>query len=100
MRVPVIALMWLLLPWRLETPSLPRRRGGRAVLGRGEHSDETREAGLEVFAAQADEALRALGARADDARLAQELEVVGAGGGRDLQRLGESPHRCWRPSLS
>src|SRR4051794_23280020 len=65
------------------SPDAARRSAG------GEHRDEAREARLEVGAAQGDEALGAFGAGAREPGLAQELEVVAAGGRGDLELLAE-----------
>src|SRR3954447_3137843 len=69
------------------TPTVGARRAARSA-GR-EYADQTREELLQVFGAQGDEPLRPLGPYAGNAGLAQELEVVGAGGRGNLEGGGE-----------
>ena len=69
--------------------------GGGAGLAR-QHVDEAGEAALEVVAAQRDDPLRPLGARARDARLAQQPQVVGARRRRQAEPLLQRRGSCTR----
>jgi hypothetical protein len=76
----------------LEVRSLPgvlQERFEVALLVRGEHrGQQAREALVEVFLAEGEQAAATFGARADHAAFAEHSEVVGEGGLREAQVEG------------